>query len=111
MFNEICINEVLNKKYKYPAINIEPKSGDPLQGNRLKMVSWFRRGTEACPPAPVCVFAVRWKQLVDSISQNVHVKLFSGADSSHIRVLYVLTKSPAVQRVVPGAASHAPESA
>lgn len=32
--------------------------------------------------------------------QNVHVKLFSGADSCHIQVLYVSPKSPAVPQVV-----------
>lgn len=84
------------------------ESEDLLQEKQLKDEE-FRSGfavaiqvkscTDACPAVPVCVCGPVWNNCFGHI-QNVHVKFFSGADSCHIQVLYMLPKSPAVQRVV-----------
>lgn len=54
---------------------------------------------QQCPYVFVLQYENFWI-LYGSHIQNAHVKLFSGADSCHIQVLYVSPKSPAVQRVV-----------
>lgn len=107
MFNEIWINEVLNKRYKYPDKYMDPKNTGKYWENtkwRWRVQVWIcsyysGQKLHRCPVVCVC----GWKQLVSVSSRHIHnveVKLFSGAESCQIQVLNVLSKSPAVQQVI-----------